>query len=106
MTSRNVLLLTSLDHVAFNETRNAVFILLNEMCIVFVAEINVILMRPLYEANILCDCITNDQEPIKSISTSRPGHRMGKKKNIHQVWNQVYNTSGQPSGHFFPSRCS
>ena len=28
-----------------------------EMCFIFVGQINVIFMRPLYEANILCDCI-------------------------------------------------
>ena len=29
------------------------------MCFIFVAQINVICMRPLYEAVILCDCIIN-----------------------------------------------
>ena len=46
-----------LDHVAFIENRNAVFIWLVEMCFIFVTQINVIFMRPLYEA--LCDCIIN-----------------------------------------------
>ena len=46
-----------LDHVAFIENRNAVFIWSVEMCFIFVAQINVIFMRPLYEA--LCDCIIN-----------------------------------------------
>ena len=46
-----------LDHVAFIENRNAAFIWSVEMCLIFVAQINVIFMRPLYEA--LCDCIIN-----------------------------------------------
>ena len=46
-----------LDHVAFIENRNAVFIWSVEMCFIFVAQINVIFMRSLYEA--LCDCIIN-----------------------------------------------
>ena len=50
----------ALDHVAFDEKRNAVFIWSVEVCFIFVAQINVIFMRPLYEANILCDCIIND----------------------------------------------
>ena len=29
------------------------------MCFIFVTQINVIFMRPLYETNILCDCIIN-----------------------------------------------
>ena len=45
----------ALDHVALNENRNAVFILSAAMCF-FVAPINVIFMRPLYEADIQCDC--------------------------------------------------
>ena len=46
-----------LDHVAFIENRNAVFIWSVEMCFIFVAQVNVMLMPPLYEA--LCDCIIN-----------------------------------------------
>ena len=46
-----------LDHIAFIENRNAVFIWSVEMCFIFVAQINVIFMRPLYEA--LCDCTIN-----------------------------------------------
>ena len=60
MTSRNVVLLTSLaplDHIALNENRNAVFIWSAAMCFIFVAPINVIFMRPLYEADIQCDWI-------------------------------------------------
>ena len=49
----------ALDHVALDENRNAVFICSVEMCFMFVAQINVIFMRPLYEAVILCDCIIN-----------------------------------------------
>ena len=49
----------ALDHVALDENRNAVFIWLVEMCFMFAAQINVIFMRPLYEAVILCDCIIN-----------------------------------------------
>ena len=37
----------ALDHVALNENRNAVFIWSAAMCLIFVAPINVILMRPL-----------------------------------------------------------
>ena len=44
-----------LDHVAFIENRNAVFIWSVEMGFIFVAQINVIYMRLLYEA--MCDCI-------------------------------------------------
>ena len=47
----------ALDHVALAENRNAVFIWSVEMCFMFVTQINVIFMRPLYEAVILCDCI-------------------------------------------------
>ena len=46
-----------LDHVAFNENRNVVFIWSVEMCFSFVAQINVTFMRPLYETSIVCDCI-------------------------------------------------
>ena len=60
MTPSNVVLLTSgvgaLDHVALNENRNAVFIWSAAMCFILVAPINVICMRPLYEADIQCDC--------------------------------------------------
>ena len=49
-----------LDHVALNENRNAVFIWSAEMCFIFVALINVIFMRPLYEAVIQCNCIINN----------------------------------------------
>ena len=45
MTSRNVLLLTSL--VRLHQNRNAVFIWSVEMCFIFVEQINVIFMRPL-----------------------------------------------------------
>ena len=65
MTSRNVRFLIdvigALDHVAFSENRNAVFIWSFEMCFIFVSQINVIFMKPLYEANILCDCIINSK---------------------------------------------
>ena len=30
------------------------------MCFIFVAPVNVIFMRPLYEADIQCDCIINE----------------------------------------------
>ena len=52
--SSNVVLLTSLapDHVALNENRNAVFIWSAAMYFILVAPINVIFMRPLYEADI------------------------------------------------------
>ena len=46
----------ALDHVAVDENRNAVFIWSVDMCFMFAAQINVIFMRPLYEAVILCDC--------------------------------------------------
>ena len=46
-----------LDHIALNENRNAVFIWSAEMCFIFVAQINIIFMGPLYEAVILCDCM-------------------------------------------------
>ena len=60
MTSRSFIdVVGALDHVAFNENRNTVFIWSAEMGFIFVAQINVIFMRPLYEANILCDCIIN-----------------------------------------------
>ena len=49
----------ALDHIALDENRNAVFIWSIEMCFMFVAQINVIFMRPLYEAVILRDCIIN-----------------------------------------------
>ena len=49
----------ALDHVALDENRNAVFIRSVEMYFMFIAQINVIFMRPLYEAVILCDCIIN-----------------------------------------------
>ena len=47
----------ALDHVALNENENAVFIWSVEMCFMFVAQINIIFMRPLSEAVILFDCI-------------------------------------------------
>ena len=46
-----------LDHVAFIENRNVVLIWSVEMCFIFVVQINVIFMEPLYQA--LCDCIIN-----------------------------------------------
>ena len=46
-----------LDHVAFIENRNVVFIWSVEMCFIFVVQTNVIFMGPLYQA--LCDCIIN-----------------------------------------------
>ena len=49
----------ALDHVALNENRNAVCIWSHAMCFIFVTPINVIFMRPLYEADIQCDCIIN-----------------------------------------------
>ena len=48
-----------LDLEALNENRNAVFIWSAAMCFILVAPINVIFMRPLYEADIQCDCIIN-----------------------------------------------
>ena len=45
----------SLDHVAIDENRNAVFIWSFEMCFMFVAQINVIFMRPLHEAVSVCE---------------------------------------------------
>ena len=47
----------TLNHVALNEKRNAVFIWSVEMCFILVAQINVIFMWPLYEAAILFNCI-------------------------------------------------
>ena len=41
------------------------FIWLVEMCFIFAAQINVIFMRPLYEASILCDCIINVKKCIR-----------------------------------------
>ena len=46
-----------LDHVALDENRNAVLICSVKMCFMFVAQINIIFMRPRYEAVILCDSI-------------------------------------------------
>ena len=46
-----------LDHVALFENRNAVFIWSVDICFIFVAQINVMFVRPFYEA--LCDCIVN-----------------------------------------------
>ena len=46
----------ALDHVALDENPNAVFIRSVEMCFMFVAQINVIFMRPLYEAVCVCVC--------------------------------------------------
>ena len=68
MTSRNVFIdvIGALDHVAFNENQNAVLFLSVEMCFIFVAQINVIFMRPLYEANILCDCIIKRYHKAKT----------------------------------------
>ena len=40
----------ALDHVALDENRNTVFIWSVENCFTFVAQINIIFMRPLYEA--------------------------------------------------------
>ena len=60
MTSSNVVFVNvvgALDHVALNENRTAIFIWSAAMCFTFVAPINVIFMRPLYEADIQCDCI-------------------------------------------------
>ena len=59
MMSRNVLLLTSLDHVAFNENRNAVFIWSVEMFFIFCRTNTCHIYATPYEANILCDCIIN-----------------------------------------------
>ena len=53
----------ALYHVALHQNRNAVFIWSVEMCFIFVEQINVIFMRLLYDAVILCDCIV-----MKSIS--------------------------------------
>ena len=55
MTSSNVV--GALDHVALNENRNAVCIWSAAICFIFVAPINVIFMRPLYKADVQCDCI-------------------------------------------------
>ena len=54
----------ALDHVAFNENRNAVFIWSAAMCFIFVAPINMIFVRPLCEADIQCDCIINSDMMI------------------------------------------
>ena len=63
--------------LAFNENRYAVFIWSVEMCFIFVAQINVIFMRPLYEANILCDCILIVLECTDTIGLTqwRPLHK-------------------------------
>ena len=53
MTSSNVVFLTSLVRDdALNENRNVVFIWSAAMCFIFVAPINVIFIRPLYESDI------------------------------------------------------
>ena len=53
-------LVGALHHVALDGNRNAVFIWSIEMCFMFVAKINVIFIRPLYEAVILYDCIIKE----------------------------------------------
>ena len=66
MTPDNVTLHSSIDvigvlyHIELHQNRNAVFIWSLEMCFIFVEQINIIVMRPLYEAVILCDCIINE----------------------------------------------
>ena len=57
MTSRKVFYWRSISHCALYQNRNAVFIWSVEMCFIFVEQLNVILMRPIYEAVIMCDCI-------------------------------------------------
>ena len=49
----------ALHCVALNQNRNTVFIWSVEMYFIFIDQINVIFLRPLYEAVILCDCIIN-----------------------------------------------
>ena len=58
-----------------DENRNAVFtsIWSVEMCFMFVAQINIIFMRPLYEAVILCDCIIKSRTNAFHIILSDPG---------------------------------
>ena len=74
MTPSNVVLLTSgvgaLDHVALNENRNAVFIWSAAMCFILVAPINVICMRPLYEADIQCDCFISSNKYMRIVLLS------------------------------------
>ena len=43
--------------VALNHNRNAVFNWSVDMCFIFIKQLNVIFMRRLYEAVILCHCI-------------------------------------------------
>ena len=47
----------ALDHPVLKENRKVVFIWSAEMCLSFVAQINIIFIRPIYEAVILCNCI-------------------------------------------------
>ena len=55
-----------------------VFIWSAAMCFIFVAPINTIFMRPLYEADIQCDCIINSVIHVRKyrnqicVSTLRP----------------------------------
>ena len=46
-----------LYYVALNQNWNAVFIWSVDMCFIFIEQINVIFMQPLYAAVILCHCI-------------------------------------------------
>ena len=57
----------ALRRVALNRNRNTVFIWSLDMCFIFFDQINVIFMRPHYEAVIWCDCI------IKLFTSSHQG---------------------------------
>ena len=62
MTSDNVTLtdvIGVLYHVALNQNRNAVFIWSVDLWFIFIEQINIIFMRPVYDAVILCHCIIN-----------------------------------------------
>ena len=60
MTSRNVLLLTSLAReITLRSMKIEMRSLFGQLYFMFVAQINVMFMQPLYKANILCDCIIN-----------------------------------------------
>ena len=57
----------ALYRIVLHQNRNAVFIRSADMCFIFVKQINVIIMRLLYEAVILCDCIIKRSMVLMSI---------------------------------------
>ena len=56
MTSHNVTFI-DVTGVSLNQNRDAVFIWSVDMCFIFIKQINLIFMQPIYKAVILCDCI-------------------------------------------------